>query len=363
MLGAKEFSALIGGIYDSVLKPDLWRSVLEQICRHLDAKAASVHVVNPIEGRASLFIEHGTDPAWTALLLSKYAGMSPIGSAVLVADLDQPVGAFDFVDEQEFVESRFYKEWCAPQGYHDMMGAIIAKKPRSIGAVSATRLSSKGKFGVAEREFVGLIAPHVRRAVTLSGLLEQQAAERSTLAGVIDQLSTAVVLHDRSGRITRANPTAQALLGQELLVAQKNGAIVVLDDAAAAALKSALSGAIREPQFIAATGQDGERYILVLMPIDSTADAFALFLNKPEPDLPAVGKALVAAFGLTPREVSVLLALAAGKTIDAVAEGLGIGAATARSHLNNLFAKTGTNRQVELVQKAMSLMPPVHTGS
>lgn len=359
MVDARELSHLIGTIYDAVLKPDRWRDALASLCHQLSARAGSVHVVNPIEGHASLLVEHGTDPAWTALLLSKYAGMSPIGAAVLIAEVDQPIGAFDFVDEQEFVESRFYKEWCGPQGYHDMLGALIAKKPRQVGAVSVTRGLDKGRFGSSEREFVGLVAPHVRRAVTLSGLLEQQAKDRAAIAGVIDKLSCAVIVLDRKGKIIRNNTAGDVLCAANIIVGSTNGFVRMAEEAASATLKSLITAASQEPGFIVSTGRDGEKYLAVLMTLDASADTFALFVHRPEPDIPAIGKALTATFALTPREVSVLLPMLEGKPIEAIADGLGIGLATARTHLNNLFAKTGTNRQVDLVQKVISLIPPV----
>ena len=69
-------SELLGMIYDSVQAPARWTSVLERYSDVLRAKAASVNILDPVQGKVSLFVEHGTDPAWTALLMAKYAAMS-----------------------------------------------------------------------------------------------------------------------------------------------------------------------------------------------------------------------------------------------------------------------------------------------
>jgi DNA-binding CsgD family transcriptional regulator len=50
-----------------------------------------------------------------------------------------------------------------------------------------------------------------------------------------------------------------------------------------------------------------------------------------------------------------------GMTITEVAEGLGISAATAKTHLSRLFNKTGTQRQAELMRLAMSALAPAST--
>lgn len=66
------------------------------------------------------------------------------------------------------------------------------------------------------------------------------------------------------------------------------------------------------------------------------------------PDVDAQG--LVERFGLTPTEARVAAGLArGGKSLEQVATDLGIARSTAAFHLRNIFAKTGTNRQVDLV--------------
>lgn len=361
MIEAGQLSRLIGTVYDAVLHSDLWQDVLARICSQVAAKASSVHVVNPLEGRASLFVEYGTDPAWTALLMTKYAGMSPVGAAVLTAELDQPFGLFDFIEEGEYVESRFYKEWCAPQDYFDMLGAIISKQPSQVGAVAVTRGRDRGRFGDAERAFIGLVAPHVRRAVKLSSLLEHQAKDRAAIAGVIDRLATAVLIVDASGAIQRTNAAAEAAIGNNDVVVRRGNVIALLDEEASAHLSAALASGGSEPHFIVARRNRAEPHLLVLLPLDRSCTTFALFVNAEPPETPAIAKPIAALFGLTPREVTILVPMIEGKTIEEIAESLGISIATARTHLARLFTKTGTGRQADLVQKVMSALPPVRT--
>jgi DNA-binding CsgD family transcriptional regulator len=359
MKSQRELSRFIGTIYDTIFKPELWSVILEQVCSELNAKAASVHMVDPVKGKVSLFVEHGTDPAWTALLLSKYATMSPIGAAVLLADLDEPVSAFDFVDEEEFVASRFYKEWCEPQGYHDMLGALIAKRPTEVGAISATRSHEAGRFDAGARQYMGNLAPHVRRAVTISGLLEQRSVERSHLASVIDQLSVAMILLSRSLGIIKTNRSGSVLLDAGAVATSSGGHLSMTDEPSQSALSRALSGEGTEPALIPVRGSDGRAYLAALLPVDLKSGVFALLINPQEDDIPPVGKHLAALFGLTPREISVLMPLLEGSTIDEVAGRLGISADTARTHLKRLMTKTGTSRQLDLVQKVMQALPPV----
>lgn len=55
-------------------------------------------------------------------------------------------------------------------------------------------------------------------------------------------------------------------------------------------------------------------------------------------------------FGLTPAEAAFAVEIAKGDGKPAAAERRGISFATARTHLSNIFEKTGTHRQAELIR-------------
>jgi DNA-binding NarL/FixJ family response regulator len=56
----------------------------------------------------------------------------------------------------------------------------------------------------------------------------------------------------------------------------------------------------------------------------------------------------------------VLLAMAPGLSVKEAAEVLGISETTAKTHLQHIYAKTGTSKQTELMHIFMSSAPPVY---
>ena len=54
-----------------------------------------------------------------------------------------------------------------------------------------------------------------------------------------------------------------------------------------------------------------------------------------------------------------LLAMSPGLGVKEAAEMLGIAETTAKTHLQHIFAKTGTSKQTELMHLFMSSAPPV----
>jgi DNA-binding CsgD family transcriptional regulator len=62
-------------------------------------------------------------------------------------------------------------------------------------------------------------------------------------------------------------------------------------------------------------------------------------------------------FGLTPAEARLALHLVAGETLRSAEAKLSITYETARTHLKNIFGKTGTCRQAELLVVILTALP------
>lgn len=74
-----------------------------------------------------------------------------------------------------------------------------------------------------------------------------------------------------------------------------------------------------------------------------------VFISDPERRPAMPGQVLSSLFGLTPTETEVARALAQGRRTDEIAADLGIAQTTVAFHLRNLFDKTGTHRQADLI--------------
>ena len=61
-------------------------------------------------------------------------------------------------------------------------------------------------------------------------------------------------------------------------------------------------------------------------------------------------------FGFTPAEARLTAALVAGKSVKEFAEEAGVSLNTARTHLKNVFPKTGVKRQAALVREVLSAL-------
>jgi DNA-binding CsgD family transcriptional regulator len=76
----------------------------------------------------------------------------------------------------------------------------------------------------------------------------------------------------------------------------------------------------------------------------------AVFIRNTAPNAPPPLEAIAKLYRLTASEVRVLDAMLKINGVKAMAETLGITEGTVRTHLHNLFRKTGTSRQSDLVK-------------
>jgi DNA-binding CsgD family transcriptional regulator len=211
---------------------------------------------------------------------------------------------------------------------------------------------------------VASFLPRARRRSPFRPRLPGAQIERQLARGTLDWSSTATLVVSRDARVLYANREAKRLM-------QEGDAISILGTQLATSSNSVaerVAGLIQEAVNAAVDGS-GEScggmlaiarpnrlpLTLLIAPLRRAIDSFAgrplgviLFLRDPEGPSPE-GFALQDLFGLTAAEATIAVALANGHSIGHIAAHLRIALNTARTHTKSIYAKTGTNRQSQLV--------------
>jgi DNA-binding CsgD family transcriptional regulator len=89
----------------------------------------------------------------------------------------------------------------------------------------------------------------------------------------------------------------------------------------------------------------------------------AIFIREAAFEMPSPPEVIAKTYGLTPMELRILIAIVDVGGVPAVAESLGMGATTVKTHLGRLFGKTGTRRQAELVKLVAGFASPLGSNS
>ena len=376
-------SAVIGQIYDAAVDPALWPAALESCCGLIGATMGSIALYDCRARTARWTPQWGGDPYWMRLYEDKYAALMPFWAGMpsfelgVVADTRAMVESIGG-NEEEIRKGPFFKEWAEPAGLRDVVATHVMRDADRFATFSMHTPATRDLIGPRDLAIVGLLVPHVRRAVTICDLLDLRSLAVAAFEAMLNTLAAAVALVDAQGNILHANEAAQAMFGAGGPILSQHGSLGSHDAHATAALKEAIARSATNESALGYGGigvplrnRDGERSfahsIAHVLPLKSgtlrpglSLGAVAAVFVTPVPGNPQPPfEALAALYDLTPTEARVMVEVATGKNRSATASALGIADSTVKTHLARVFAKTGTAEQSELARLVASLTPPV----
>ncbi|MCC6984312.1 MAG: hypothetical protein IT535_13665 [Bauldia sp.] len=373
-----ELSNLIGAIYDCALDPALWPQTLLAMADALRCKSGSLHLVDLPGNR--LLVHHivGLEPEWAQLPTKHLGEINEVLGRTLatMSSIDRPFIVSRDVPPAD-VEASPYMRESARGGIVDILQYFLVHTPRRFSGVAFGRSVDRGPITDREVELGGLLLPHVRRAVTISNVLDARTIERTQMAQALDTLRCGVVLTNDRGLVLHANRAAESMLEAGYPIRSSHGVLGTEDPAAARELQSAirlaavaegsigkvglgirLSDDVSEATFAHILPLTGSERRSQLQP-EAVAAVFVSAPGEPEEDARAVAEA----YRLTGAEARVLAGLLGGDSLGDTADALGIAITTARTHLDRIFSKTGTSRQAELMLLASRALVPVRAPS
>ena len=346
--------SLTDQLLGAAASPDGWRQALDAMARLFQGD----HVLLYLAGTDPLLASFGLNESDLARFSSPEAfrmgapfqNTVPVGRAV-------PIQAL--VSERDMERNDYYNEIIRPTRTFYSIHARQEAASSLHFAICRTRRA--GPYEQAEARTLQLILPFLAAATELRQRLQVATTRETGLLQVIDRLDSGVILADALARPLLVNDRAARIA--------REGDGLLLHDAIAAATPEATR---RLREAVAATASDAaceslrlglERpsgrppLLLTLMPIwrlgtqvpGAGAPRVAIFIKETDAPLVIDRGLLADSLRLTRRESEVAALLADGLDLAEVAERLGHGIGTTRSHLKQVFDKTGARSQAALV--------------
>jgi DNA-binding CsgD family transcriptional regulator/PAS domain-containing protein len=374
----EKFSDLIGAVYDCVIAPERWTAVLDEICAEFGFATGALSVASLTNMKAVVNAVSGSDLAQMA---QNGVGYGPDiielwGGAERIQQypLGEPIVQSQAVRPDVISSNRYYREWALPKGLFDAVAVGLVRDRTMVGNAIFSQHESAGRIDDAQVDGLRLLAPHIRRAVTISNLFDMKTVEANTFAATVEALTVGVVLADEDSNIVHTNAAAAAMLAAGDPIVARHGRIAVQSAATTAALQSAVAQAAKDEATLGQKGigipipRQGDKPLVIhVLPlrrshtrsglIQSAAAAVFVTSASGPPRLPH--DALNQLYDLTPAEIRIFELICEGHTRDAISALLGVSVSTVKSHLIHVFEKTGCRRQVDLVRLAKSLTFPV----
>ena len=365
------FSKVVEAIYDCALDPTHWCEAVRMVSDLLASQRCTLGVHDYANGCNELMFD---DDYWR-LHEEKYACMNPFVAPLQLMPVGSVVTQTMLEGDDELYVGRYYREWVKPQALRDMIAVKALQTGQRTGLLIANRDQANPRYGDAEVRLLTLLSPHVCRALAISDALNLKTVRSEALEATLNALAAGVYLCDRDCRIVYMNRAAEHQAKASHALRIENNRLAPIDRVARRNMSTAIAEATAEEAETPSSGftlalPAGENTGLVatILPLDRGerrglcgpfAATAAIFVQDPIVVPPVPGEAFAKLYHLTGGELRVLLAMAPGLGVKEAAEVLGISETTAKTHLQHIYAKTGTAKQTELMRLFMSSTPPV----
>ncbi|NEU11094.1 helix-turn-helix transcriptional regulator [Methylobacterium sp. BTF04] len=361
MSGLREdrLAAVIDRFYETATQPELWRVVLAEYADALGADGA-VLLPGPAAPMmpnctASLdeLLETGMREHWLADNPRLVRGMRAL------TDTRRVVTESEIFTPDELDHLPFNADFIGHFGYRWFAGIYLVPAGGQSILLSAERSRHRERFSRREIESIERAIPHLQRAGQMALRLAEARADGALDA--FDMMRCGGMLLDATGSVLRMNARARDHLGHGLTVLK--GTIFTQHGPTNAALGKLIGSVLHHGppsaapprQAVAIPRPDGPPLVVHAAPLPAvTHDVFQraramLMVIDPTDEVAPSGALMRQAYGLTAAEARLTDALALGCDLVEIADAHGVTVATLRSQLKAVFSKTGTNRQVQLV--------------
>ncbi len=318
------------------------------------------------DGRVQSPCVDGVDPAYgerlklaaaNDLLPSWLHGLHP-GTVMDRASLQR---------DGDFRRSAFFDFVVRPEGRFHCLITTPYVTPVQRFHMIVGRPAAREDFSSDDLRVLRALLPHVGALIANGAALDQVQAGADALSSTLDRLPEAIIVVSAGCRLVFANKEARCLLSVADGLAVVRGTVTAMTPCSQTALRKAVDAVIgrtgeptRDPVQLARPSAQAALSVEVMPlrdpdgPTGREPALAMLRIRRGQPVMGADTGRLRRHFGLTPKEGELVGQLTQGLELRAAATSLGVSYHTARHHLRNVFAKTDTHRQSELVRLALA---------
>jgi len=358
-------SKLVADFYEANLDPAFWPQALLALCEWIDADVAGFlsHDFDTSDGRFQQVI--GLSAEAQSSYRRQHARSNPwLQAEEYFREAPSVVRGSDIVDSETIRSSSFHRNWLKTSGLGAHAFAVVERHGSRLKTLVLARCDGKPDFDDEALAALANLVPSLMRALQAGLALNNlRSLDRAALRA-IDAMPIGVIVLDRSAVVLETNRFARTILdaGEGLsaasgtLTAEIGGRRLKLRDLLVRLNERGALMLSEEVSILPVPRPSGQRPLtLLLTPLDVPAEtddgpAALLFVGDPERPASFDQTRIARLYGLSRAESRVAALLASGYRLEQVAESLDIAYETVRKHLKQIFGKTGTYRQAELVR-------------
>jgi DNA-binding CsgD family transcriptional regulator/PAS domain-containing protein len=365
-----ELLDLIEHLYEAATDSSRWARFLHPLCAATNSRAAVLVTFSDPPPAAFERFAVGFAPGFGRAYFERYFHIDPVLRGV---NRFRPGELFRredfFASEHELASLAAAREWLLPQGLTDFVGVVLARGDPFNPALFLLTNRETQPFAPTTTGCLRALSPHLQRALAIHFRLVRDRAEREAFAATLDRFPMGVVCLDAAGSVVLSNAVAHELMAERDGLSLARGHLVATAPDAGARLRHAILAAL------AAKGGDDDAGTLVsvrrasgrapyeLLVASLRAELFylraqriavAVFIRDPASSTKPRPDDLRALYDLTPAQAQLAALLAGGESLDEIARALGLSINTIRDRVKQVFERTETSRQADLVRRLVT---------
>ncbi|RYE84002.1 MAG: hypothetical protein EOP19_12580 [Hyphomicrobiales bacterium] len=358
-----DFAELLELTCEAAFDSTVWSMLLRRLAAATGCVAGGLTIENFVDRSGRPLAYFGFDAHHVEKTFDYYLPMNPLFG---IAERMRPgfvVTNSEVIAPADFRKSEFYDGWARPQGLGAPLTLVLQRSATSYTPLTLVRPDGHGDVPDAGRALLERLAPHLMRALRTTVQLGVSDHRDALLSALADQLGAAVILLNEAGKVAYSNAPADRLFAEGVLRLTPNGLAARRDTGRPAlqeAVQLALAKTAPAPAVDVGIARGTERPLCATvvplrpgssaaLPIAENLGCMVIIRVPAATDRQQAAERAARVYRLTPAETRLLVAVLDGKGLQAAARSVGIGYATAQTHLHHVFAKTQTASQSELV--------------
>ena len=359
-----DLESLLYRIHASTDATGGWSDVLALLREHLNGQLATLARHHFTSGQGAIVCEFPENPGFRAA----YARCASRNPWFLSSDeyaVGRVVTGDQLLSNKDLIKTDFYRDLLQPHGLFHCMSGVAVRRGNIVYLISVHRAQDQQGFGEREKASLKPVLAHISLALENRWRLRQANDLTAVMKGVVDRYPHPSLLVDAEGRILQCNRTViePSLSSAGLCIEEERLA------AATAVDRTALREAIRDIAKAACEGGNTTRAVALSVPggqhpavvsIHAAGKVFSaergeidelvlITMRNPRMEHDIHTCSFVKQFRLSPAQARVSVMIITGHSLADTARRLHVSENTARSHLKQVFQKTNTHGQMELV--------------
>jgi DNA-binding CsgD family transcriptional regulator len=352
--------APIDGLLDIVYSipedPSATGELLRQVMRVTDASMG--HLFTQDQRTGYVRVDTAAPPDWIQSYMETYGAHNPVENRMLPhVRTGLTCRLHDFFTPREYESLPIYERHFKELDMFWGIGTHVEVTPWRQTVFTINRGRNQPDFSRQHQALLATLSPHLRRAVRVGLALNEAKGQVMALRSGLDQFRIAVAELDRSLRIWSTNEPMQRWLADGNEATIKDGRLCLSEAEAAAALsRAAAQLAARRllphpapVTVMLGAGLSATQLVCIATPTAiGTASRLLAFVRPARLD-PDSRQRLFAHYRLSRAQGELVDALVCGESPSEYGTRRGLSPNTVKSHLAEVFRKTGTRRQAELL--------------